>query len=735
VAIPVPVDRLFTYRVPERLRPAIEPGKRLRVPFGKRTLVGYCIEAAETTEVDAKALKDVLDVLDPEPVVRPELLELTRWIGRYYHCSWGEALQAILPAGVRKGRVSRVSRRVELAIEPKRAIELADGMPDREAKQARILRALAEAEVAPTPRDLLALVRASDSPLKTLRRKELVRIVSIREERDPFGDRPAERQDPLPPSEEQQAALDAVLRDVRDETFRVFVLHGVTGSGKTEVYLQALAECVERGRQGIVLVPEIALTPQTTRRFRQRFDRVSILHSGQTEAMRTQEWRRIRRGEADVVIGPRSAVFAPVPRLGLLVIDEEHESTFKQQSTPRYHARDVGIVRARDAGAVVVLGSATPSLEAWRNARDGRFELIRLRKRIGDRRLPPVEIIDMTLEVTGRGRQPLLSRRLVLVLEEALRKRRQALLFLNRRGFATFLTCRRCGHVHTCPRCDITLTYHRSFRRAACHYCGHEETPPDRCPECQGPPLRQLGYGTERIEDELAKVFPNARVARMDSDTMRGHEAYERLLDRFRDGEIDVLVGTQMIAKGLHFPNVAVVGVVSADTSLAIPDFRSSERTFQLLSQVAGRTGRGEDAGTVVIQTASPEHPSVRAAAEHDYDRFVGLELPLREELAYPPFTRLVRLLLQGKDEERVAEAAKRVAAAVREVEGAGGIEVLGPAPAPISRIGDQHRHHVLAKAHRPRGVAAAARAAEAAVGRRRRGVELIVDVDPAGLL
>jgi primosomal protein N' (replication factor Y) len=510
VAVPVPVDRLFTYRVPEALREAISPGVRVRVPFGRRTLVGYYVEPGGECEVPEEALKDVLEVLDAEPVVRPELLALTRWIGRYYRCSWGEALQAVLPAAVRKRRASARTYRVERAIAPERAVALADGMPDRQAKQARILRALAEAEVPPTPRDLLSLVRASRSPLETLRRKKLLRITSLEKEIDPFRDAAVERTEPLDLTAEQRVALDAVDAAIREARFRVFLLHGVTGSGKTEVYLQALSECVAQGRQGIVLVPEIALTPQTTRRFRQRFDRVSILHSGLTDATRAREWRRIRRGEADVVIGPRSAVFAPVPKLGLLVLDEEHETSFKQQSTPRYHARDVGIVRARDAGAAVVLGTATPSLESWRNAQTGKYERLDLRERIGDRRLPPVEVVDLSLE---GPRTPLFSRRLVILLEEALRKGRQALLLLNRRGFATFLTSRRCGHVCTCPRCAITLTYHRSFKRAACHYCGHEETPPERCPECQGPPPRQLGVGTERVEQEVRRHFPNARVA------------------------------------------------------------------------------------------------------------------------------------------------------------------------------------------------------------------------------
>jgi primosomal protein N' (replication factor Y) (superfamily II helicase) len=735
VAIPVPVDRLFDYRVPEHLRPGIEPGKRVLVPFGRRKLTGYCVESAAETDVPEKSLRDVVEIVDDEPVVLPELLTLTRWIGHYYHCSWGEALQAVLPAGVRRHRSSAKTYRVELSIRPDRAIDLADAMGDREAKQARILRALAEAEISPTTKDLLSLVRASRSPLDTLRKKDLVRIVASEAAVDPFRDTKVDATDPLALTDEQRVAFDAIRDVIVAETFRTFLLYGVTGSGKTEIYLQALSECVEQGRQGIVLVPEIALTPQTTRRFRQRFARVSILHSGLSDATRSREWRRIRRGEADVVIGPRSAIFAPVPRLGLVVIDEEHEATFKQQSTPRYHARDAGIVRARDAGAAVILGSATPSLESWRNAKEDRFGLLRLEKRIGERTLPPVEVVDMTTEGSGSYRNPIFSRRLVILIEEALREHKQTLLFLNRRGFATFLNCRACGHVLECPKCAISLTYHRSFKRAACHYCGHEMTPPAKCPECKGPPLKLFGKGTERIEKDIARLFPNARIARMDSDTMKGQEAYDLLLGRFGRGEIDILVGTQMIAKGLHFPGVTVVGVVSADTSLAIPDFRSAERTFQLISQVAGRTGRGESAGRVVVQTENPEHPSITAAAEHDFIRFAHLEMKMREELSYPPFTRIVRLIVQGKDRDRVAEAANRVAAAARATEGTGGVEVLGPAPAPIERLGGKYRYHAVAKVHRPRGVAVVARAAEEAMGTRKGGVDLTVDVDAVSLL
>ena len=739
VAVPVPVDRLFTYRVPDHLWNEISPGRRLRVPFGRRTLVGTAIDTPAETDCPPEQLKLIQGAADASVAVRPDLLELTRWIAQYYRAPWGEVLEAVLPAPVRREQTARRPAVAQLAIPDAEARTRAEAMPDREAKQARILLALANGPMA--PRDLLALVRASESPLRTLRRKGWVQLRDARPEEmtGEIGAGLVDDADAPPlatapePTAEQRAALERICEPLAAGRFDTFLLHGVTGSGKTEVYLRALAECVASGRQAIVLVPEIALTTQTTRRFRARFARVSILHSAMSDAARRREWQRIERGEADVVIGPRSAVFAPVPRLGLLVIDEEHESSFKQQSSPRYHARDVGIVRAKSAGAVVILGSATPSLESWHNARIGKSHLVELTERVGGRPLPPIEIVDLTAEKRAPGHPFWLSRRLTLALEAMLRAGEQGMFLLNRRGFSTFLSCQSCGFVLSCDRCAISLTYHHSFRRAACHYCGRESTPPDVCPDCMRARLQRLGVGTERVVEELRARYPEARIERMDSDTMRGAASYERVLDAFKAGEIDLLVGTQMIAKGLHFPGVTLVGVVSADTSLAIPDFRAAERTFQLITQVAGRTGRGDAPGRVIVQTLNPHHPAIEAASRHDFHAFCAHEERLRAELGYPPVRRIVRLLLQGATDEAVAAAAKRVGERLRA--DVAGVEILGPAPAPVAKVRDRFRWHLIAKVDRPKRIAALADAATAALARGRRGVELTIDVDATSLL
>jgi len=724
VAVPVPVDRLFTYRVPDHLRNEISPGRRLRVPFGRRSLVGTCIDSPSEADCPTDQLKEIHGAADASAVVPADLLELTRWIARYYRCSWGEVLEAVLPAPVRHERAPRTPSVAELAIPVDDARAHAAEMPDRQAKQARILLALANGPM--TPRDLLGLVRASGSPLKTLRKKSWVRLRDAKPGEIADGpdiDEDVERAIATPPepTDEQQAALDTILEATLAGRFETFLLHGVTGSGKTEVYLRALAACVESGRQAIVLVPEIALTSQTVRRFRARFERVSILHSAMSDGARLREWKRIERGDADVVIGPRSAVFAPVPRLGLLVIDEEHESTFKQQSSPRYHARDVGIVRAKNAGATVVLGSATPSLESWHNAQIGKSTLLELTRRVGGRPLPPIEIVDMTTEKRNPGHPYWLSRRLSLSLEQMLRAGEQGIFLLNRRGFSTFLSCRACGFVLNCDRCAISLTYHQAFGRAACHYCGRESTPPERCPDCQSGRLQRLGIGTERVTEELQKRHPDARIERMDSDTMRGAGAYERVLDAFKAGEIDVLVGTQMIAKGLHFPGVTLVGVVSADTSLAIPDFRAAERTFQLITQVAGRTGRGDKPGKVIVQTLNPQHPAIVAAKTHDFHTFCAYEIRMRQELGYPPAGRIVRILLQGRTDAAVTAAGQRIAERLRA--DVPEVPILGPAAAPVAKV------------PRPGLIAAVADAATAALVRNRKGVEATIDVDATSLL
>jgi primosomal protein N' (replication factor Y) len=547
------------------------------------------------------------------------------------------------------------------------------------------------------------------------------------------AERPPDPEDVRRPTLEaaQETAVAQVARAFAEGTFAPFLLLGVTGSGKTEVYLRAIETCRAQGRQAIVLVPEIALTPQTVRRFRARFERVAVLHSGLTESERARSWRKIRAGEADVVIGPRSAVFAPVPRLGLLVVDEEHEGSFKQQNAPRYHARDVGLVRAKASGAVVLLGSATPALESWKNALDGKYTLLRLPARVGARPLPTVHVVDLR---SGEERAPAgshVGRTLDLRLREALAAKGQVILLQNRRGYATSVACPRCGWVLRCKECSVGLTYHRSERLALCHLCGHEAAPPAACPDCAFPGLRFHGVGTQTVEHELARRFPGARVARMDSDSMQARTSYEEVLGRFGRGEIDVLVGTQMIAKGLHFPAVTLVGIVSADTSLALPDFRAAERTFALVAQVAGRAGRGSEPGRVVVQTSLASHPAIRCAAQHDYEGFAAAELKDRLEHGYPPYRRLLRVVVRGPSDPAVERRAEETAALLRPH---ARLTVLGPAVPPVARVQGLMRRHLLVKAPTSADIARALEVLKRAPRPKGR-VEEIWDVDPVGLL
>jgi len=544
---------------------------------------------------------------------------------------------------------------------------------------------------------------------------------------------PPTPEDAIPPTlnAAQAAALAEVEAALEARRFAPFLLLGVTGSGKTEVYLQAIVRTLAQGRQAVVLVPEIALTPQTVRRFRARFERVAVLHSAQTEAERARAWRRIHAGSVDVVIGPRSAVFAPVPRLGLLVVDEEHEGTFKQQNAPRYHARDAGLVRAKAAGAVVLLGSATPALESWKNALDGRYRLLRLPARVGERPLPTVAIVDLRSQVERGESRSHLGRTLEVRLAEALKKKGQVILLQNRRGFATSVACPRCGWVLRCHQCSVGLTYHRAGHFALCHLCGHERESPRTCPDCALPALKLQGVGTQTVEQEIARRFPDARIARMDSDSMRRRQSYEEVLGRFGRGEIDVLVGTQMVAKGLHFPGVTLVGIVSADTSLVLPDFRAAERTFALVAQVSGRAGRGDEDGRVVVPTTLPDHPAIRHAAHHDYEAFAAEELKDREAHGYPPFTRLLRVVVRGP---READVEARAQESAERLEPLPGLTLLGPAVPTVSRVEGRVRRHLLVKAPGPAAIAralAVLRTAPRPKGR----VEEIVDVDPLGLL
>jgi primosomal protein N' (replication factor Y) len=737
VALNRPVRRDFTYAIPAPLVDAIVPGARVAVPFGCTREVGVVVGVSDTTDVPAARLREVAECLDPEPVVGAELLALTRWMSERYACSWGEALAAVLPAPLK--RESR-PRRV-LAVTATEGVgeaeleELAERFP----KQHRALRTLLDIDGEIELRELCGRLNLSDSPVRSLQRRGWVDIHSVEAQPDELlgaAVETAARPERL--SDEQRAAVDAILRRLDAGRAGSFLLQGVTGSGKTEVYLRAIERALELGRGAIVLVPEISLTPQTVGRFRARFGDVAVLHSRMTDAQRLHMWRRVQRGTARVVVGARSALFAPVADLGVVVVDEEHEPSFKQESVPRYHARDVALERARAAGAVCILGSATPALESRAAARAGTIERLVLAERVGGGKLPPVDVVDLRLEPPGRDGPPIFSRKLRMLMKETLDAGEQAILFLNRRGFVPVLWCAGCKETVRCKSCDLSLTLHRRIRRLVCHGCCDELPVPRACPTCTRPGLKPLGLGSERVEAAARQVFPKARTLRMDSDTMRRRSDYEDALAAFGRGEVDVLVGTQMIAKGLDFPNVTLVGIVSADSSLVLPDFRAAERTFQLVAQVAGRAGRGTRPGRIVVQTSAPEHSAIRCAARHDYDAFAAEEEELRAELGYPPHGRLLRVVFDDTDEQRVVAEAETCAALLAEAFGDGPAMVLGPAPAPVALLRGRHRHHLLVKAP-PDGAGeeafATAREMLALRAETTNRPRMAVDVDPASLL
>jgi primosomal protein N' (replication factor Y) len=580
--------------------------------------------------------------------------------------------------------------------------------------------------------------------------KGLVGLFDEEEFRDPFADRPAETPPSLVPTVYQQVALDALVAGLDQKTPRPFLLHGITGSGKTLVYIELIRQALARGRSAIVLVPEISLTPQTVSRFRAHFgNEVAVLHSGLSDGERYDAWRLLRSGERTVAVGARSALFAPLSDLGVIVVDEEHEGSYKQSDAPRYLARDLAVVRAHANGAVCVLGSATPSLESWSNAERGKFRRLHLPERVGGAKLPQVRVIDLRKgrdTSTGPAKRPsrgagVLSEELVAAVDTRLRKHEQVILLLNRRGYSSFIQCRECGEVEQCENCSVSLTYHRVAQRTVCHHCRFEAAAPVRCPRCGSHDLSYRGLGTEQVERVAAETFPEARIARMDVDTTSGKWAHHRILDRVGRGEIDILLGTQMIAKGLDFPRVTLVGVVNADVGIHLPDFRASERTFQLLSQVAGRAGRGELGGDVLIQTSLPDHYAVRAAVAHDYEGFATRELSERQRPGYPPHVRLANVVVSSPDQRLAATGAERGASWLRSWlsrrarEGGAIVELVGPAPAPIERLNGRWRWHFLMRSASPAALGAAARALIRGYSLPAGDVRLALDRDPVALL
>jgi len=731
VALNRPMRCEYTYAVPQELHGRVLPGTRVAVPFGSGREIGVVVELTDRTDVPSGRLKAVAKLLDDEPVVGEPMLRLTAWIAERYACSWGEALAAILPAPLKR---ERGARKILIATaSPGAGKDDLEELEKSNAKQHRLLRTLLEIGEPVEARDLLRRMNLSDSPLRTLARKGLVLLSYAEVKPDELLSARAERKRPESLTGEQTRAVEAIAASLEapsDGGGQTFLLHGVTGSGKTEVYLRVIERALELGRGAIVLVPEIALTPQTVGWFRSRFGDVAVLHSRMTDAQRLDMWRRAGRGEARVIVGARSAIFAPVPNLGVVVLDEEHEPSFKQGNTPRYHAREVAVERARQAGAVCVLGSATPSLETWHRAKTGRFRWLKLQKRIARQGLPPVDIVDMREE--GKG-SPLFSRRLLYLVKEAIAEKEQSILFLNRRGFTPVIWCPGCSETLRCPNCAMALTYHRRIKRLVCHGCCEERTVPPACPTCTRPGMIPFGAGSEKVEDELKKLLPDARVRRMDSDTMRRGADYEETLGAFGRGEIDVLVGTQMIAKGLDFPNVTVVGIVNPDQGLQLPDFRARERTFQLIAQVAGRAGRGEKLGRIVVQTSQPTDIAIQCAARHDYLRFVASEDAQRRSEMDPPYGRLIRVLFEDEDEARVAATAeefgRRVKAAVGDE-----VEVKGPQVAMLAMLRGRHRHNMLLKAPLASPALERAKSVLVELAAQTSRTHVAIDVDPVSM-
>ena len=604
-------------------------------------------------------------------------------------------------------------------------------------KQQNVIDLLRVNEAPVSLSELLGMAGVTASVVRTLEKRGLVEVFARELRRNPLAHitrQPAER---VTLNAEQQAALDRIVSQLDEGKYSTFLLHGVTGSGKTEIYLRAMREAVNRGLGALMLVPEISLTPVLSRRLRSNFgDAVAILHSSLSEGERTDEWRRIKQGNARVVIGTRSAVFAPVDKLGLIIVDEEHESSYKQDDSPRYHGRDTAIMRAVQAKAVAVLGSATPSVESYHNAQSGKYIYVRLEARYADRALAAVEIVDMREVFKRHGKQQTFSDELKGAIGETHARREQSMILLNRRGFSAFALCRSCGLAIHCPDCDVTLTFHRYNESLQCHYCGYIRPAPRACPACEGQYIHYVGYGTEQLETQLREMFPAMNIARLDRDTTRRRGSFEQIIMEFAAGGIDLLVGTQMIAKGHDFHNVTLVGVVSVDAGLALPDFRASERTFQLLTQVSGRAGRGDRPGRVIIQTYHPQHYSIVYAREQNYEEFFKRESNFRRAMHYPPFSAMVNVLVHDKDLQRANTTASQFAHELREAASGTGLRVLGPAPAPISRIKGEHRIQVLIKAGtrlQAREVLERAMDRTLAAGANARSIN--VEVDPMNLM
>ncbi|MBA9024924.1 primosomal protein N' [Peribacillus huizhouensis] len=749
-------DREFDYMIPDKWVHIIQPGMRVIVPFGPRMVQGFVTSLKEKSQW--KKLRSIKEPMDIDPVLNDELLALGDWLTEETLCYKISAFQAMLPSAmkakyekiikindqkrnqvhpiilqmmenkdalswkeviegdkaslfqkeVRNGHLEvlyyvknrnnkKTMRMIIPALNKEGLIQVKKSLPKTAKKQHDILDFFIETPKKVLLKELLDITHASNGTVKALIDKEI--LVESNEEvyRDPYENRTFAKKPFFKLTDEQAIAIAPIKESIKNDRHDVFLLYGVTGSGKTEIYLQAIDDVIKKGGEAIMLVPEISLTPQTVKRFKERFgEQVAVMHSGLSIGEKYDEWRKIHRKEVKVVVGARSAVFAPFENLGIIIIDEEHESSYKQEETVRYHARDVAIQRAKFHNCSVILGSATPTLESFARAQKNVYKLLTLSKRMNDHALPAVEIVDMREELRN-GNRSMFSQILFTKLQDRLEKKQQTVLMLNKRGHSSFVMCRSCGYVANCPNCEISLTYHRSNHSLKCHYCGHEESMLAACPECESEHIRFFGTGTQKVEEELAKILPEAKVIRMDVDTTTRKGSHERLLQAFGEGKADILLGTQMIAKGLDFPNITLVGVLSADTMLHLPDFRSSEKTFQLLTQVSGRAGRHELTGEVVIQTYTPEHYSIELSGQQDYNTFYLREMIIRRTNHYPPYYYIALVTVSHEDLMTAVSVTEKISTFMRNGLSEGAL-ILGPSASPISRINNRYRYQCLIK-------------------------------------
>ena len=729
----------YDYLVQDSLRDQIKIGQRVKVPIGrgKRTLAGYCIDLfdhrdREKLTVALTKMKSVAEIIDKVPLIDSKMLRLAKWISEYYICPLGSCLETVVPAGVRGQRGTRLVTYLKV---PNKVLAQLTSLK-LPAKQLQVLQVIAASTKPVTAKSVCAAVGCTTAPITGLKKKGLLEVFQKREQQH-IEEPPVEKLTQFHELNDDQAnALQAIVDVIDSQKHQTLVLRGITGSGKTEVYIRAIEHAISFGRQAIVLVPEISLTPQTRQRFRERFDRVAVMHSHLTDSERNWHWQRIANGEIQVVVGARSAVFAPTPNLGMIVIDEEHDASFKQDKAPRYHARSVALQRARIEEVPLVLGSATPSLETYNAAQANNFQLLHMANRVSSLPLPDVTAIDLRTEFKSRESRGAISRRLHMAMYDALSDGGQVILLLNRRGFATSIQCPSCGYVLECSACDMPLTHHLDTGKAICHYCDFETFAPNRCNSCDFEGIKLAGLGTQKLEEEVKRRFPDHKCLRMDSDSMSKSGSHEEALSRFREGEIDILLGTQMIAKGLDFPNVTLVGVINADTALHFPDFRAAERTFGLVTQVAGRTGRSSKGGRVFVQTYSPDHPAILASLTHDYESFAEQELKNRVDFGYPPYAKLARIVLRSENKTHVESFADHMTHSFDKFAAESKLEtrILGPAPCPIAKLRGYFRFHILIQYKRGSNIHPVLTQLSEVV-QTPDSVQWIIDVDPIDLL